>query len=294
MAAEARAKDAGTPNKDAFLFVQSMAAEASAGRIEIPSFPDVAIRIRRVLADENCDAGKVAKVAGAEPALAARLLQMANSVALNPNKVRVADLRGAIARIGFANVRSTSLAYAMGQIRNGAQLAPVRDALNEQWEHSVRVAALAYVAARSWSRVNPDRALLAGLMHRMGHVYILTRAVSHPALLADAQTYQHIVRDWHAQIAKLVLESWDMPADVIEAVEKFENPDREDDGEADPTDVLAVASLLAAHPDASPVLEAQLMGTAAARRLGLSMASVQKVLEESAAELAGLHAALGG
>ena len=41
-------------NKEAFAFVQDLALEMSAGKIEIPSFPDVAVRIRKVLADENC------------------------------------------------------------------------------------------------------------------------------------------------------------------------------------------------------------------------------------------------
>jgi HD-like signal output (HDOD) protein len=110
MPADSRENTSASRNHDAFVFVQALAAEASAGRIEIPCFPDVAIRIRRVLADENCDAGQVARVTGAEPALAAKLLHMANSVALNAAGVKVTELKGAIARIGFSNVRTASLA----------------------------------------------------------------------------------------------------------------------------------------------------------------------------------------
>lgn len=279
-------------HSDAFIFVQALAAEASSGKIEIPSFPDVAVRIRRVLADDNCDAGKVAKVAGAEPALAAKLLNMANSAAMNPG-ARVTDLKGAIARIGFANVRTASLTFAMEQIRNAPALAPLRDPLNQLWERSVNVAALAYVAARAWTRVSPDRALLAGLMHAMGRVYILTRSVNHPGLFADAAAYQQIVNQWHAPVAKMVLESWDISPDVVEAVENFEQQDREP-GTPDLTDVLAVAYVLACFPHDTEALEAQLAATSASSRLGLSAESVQKVLQESSAELASLHAALGG
>ncbi|MEO8315525.1 MAG: HDOD domain-containing protein, partial [Pseudomonadota bacterium] len=85
MSAQQQGNIAGPSNKDAFAFVQSLALEMSAGKIEIPSFPDVAVRIRKVLADDNCDAGQVAKIVSAEPAMAARLLQVANSAALNPN-----------------------------------------------------------------------------------------------------------------------------------------------------------------------------------------------------------------
>ncbi len=131
------------------------------------------------------------------PAMAARLLQVANSAALNPNGNRITELKSAIARIGFSNVRTVSLAYAMDQIKNAPALQPIRKPLNDLWERSVKVAAMAYVVARRWTKVNADQALLAGLMHGMGRVYILTRAVNHPALFSDAESYQQIVRDWN-------------------------------------------------------------------------------------------------
>lgn len=293
MPAEPQENNARPGHWDAFTFVKELAAEASAGRIEIPAFPDVAMRIRRVLADDNCDAGKVAKVVGAEPALAARLLHMANSAAFNPGTSKVTELKGAIARIGFANVRTASLAYAMEQLRNAAALEPIREPLNALWERSVKVAAMAYVAARSWTRISPDHALLAGLMHAMGRLYIMTRAANHPGLFADAAAYQQIVSQWHAPIARMVLESWDMSPEVVDAVEKFENPDREPGASPDLTDVLAVAALLASFPSDPEALEAQLAATTSSRRIGLTGESVQKVLQESAAELASLHAALG-
>lgn len=294
MPADRQENTARPANWDAFTFVQALAAEASAGRIEIPAFPDVAVRIRRVLADDSCDANKVAKVVGAEPALAARLLHMANSAAFNTSSSRVTELKGAIARLGFSNVRTASLAYAMEQLRNAPALEPMREPLNALWERSVKVAAMAYVAARSWTRMSPDHALLAGLMHAMGRLYILTRSAGHPGLFADAAAYQQIVDKWHSPIARLVLESWEMSPDVVDAVEKFENPEREPGAAADLTDVLAVAYLLASFPTDPDALEAQLAATTASRRLGLTADSVQKVLQESAAELATLHAALAG
>jgi len=279
---------------DAFTFVQALAAEASSGRLEIPAFPDVAMRIRRVLADDNCDAGKVARVVSAEPALAARLLQMANSAAFNSGGARVTELKGAIARLGFSNVRTASLAYAMQQLRNAEALEPIREPLNALWERSVKVAAMAFVAARSWTRLSPDHALLAGLMHAVGRLYIITRSANHPGLFADVAAYQQIVSRWQAPIARLVLESWEMAPDVVEAVEKYEHPDREPDAAPDLTDVLSVAYVLASFSSDPEALEAQLAETSASRRLGLSAETVHRVMQESAAELASLHSALGG
>jgi HD-like signal output (HDOD) protein len=293
MSAQHQGNIAGPSNKEAFAFVQTLALEMSAGKIEIPSFPDVAVRIRKVLADENCDASQVAKVVGAEPAMAARMLQMANSAALNPNGNKITELKSAIARVGFSNVRTASLTYAMDQLKNAPALLPIRKPLNDLWERSVKVAAMAFVTARRWTKVNADKAMLAGLMHGMGRVYILTRAVKHPALFADVEAYQQIVRDWNSQIAKAVLDSWDISPDIIEAVEQYEDLGRAGSGAPDLTDVLTIANLLVSFHTDPAALEIHLAETAASKRLGLTPDACQKALQETVGELTSLRQALG-
>ncbi len=78
----AQADSAPVSDPEAFAFVQALAAELSTGKVELPSFPDIAMRVRQVLADETVTPEKVVRVVGSEPALAARLLQLANSAAL--------------------------------------------------------------------------------------------------------------------------------------------------------------------------------------------------------------------
>jgi HD-like signal output (HDOD) protein len=294
MSPQAQGNIAGPSNKEAFGFVQALALELSAGKIEIPSFPDVAVRIRKVLADENCETGQIAKVVSAEPAMAAKLLQIANSAALNPTGNKIVDLKNAIARIGFSNVRAASLAYAMDQIKNAPALAPIRRPLNELWERSVKVAAMAFVTARRWTKVNADQAMLAGLMHGMGRVYILTRAVKHPDLFADAEAYQQIVRDWNTPIAKAVLENWEISPEIVDAVASYEDIERTGTEKADLTDVLTIANLLVSFHDNPESLEIQLAATTASHRMALTPETCQKALQETAGELASLRQALGG
>jgi HD-like signal output (HDOD) protein len=284
---------AGPSDKEAFAFVQTLALELSAGKIEIPSFPDVAVRVRKVLSDEAANAERVARVVSSEPALVAKLLQVANSVALNPNGHRITELKSAIARIGLAMVRSASLAFALDQLQKAEGLAPLRKPLNELWERGVKVAAMAFVVAKSLTKVNPDSALLAGLMHGMGRVYILTRMVKHPALFADQASYQKIVRDWNGSIAKAVLESWEISPDIVDAVENYEDPDRSHVGAPDLTDVLTVAHLIVSlHVDRN-ALELQLNDAKASQRMKLDRPACEKLLAETAGELASLRAALG-
>src|SRR3569833_1244070 len=85
---------------EAFAFVQALASELSRGKVDLPSFPDIALRVRKVLADENVSQDQVSRVVGSEPALAARLMQIANSAALNFTGKAITDLRTAINRMG--------------------------------------------------------------------------------------------------------------------------------------------------------------------------------------------------
>lgn len=93
----------------AFEFVQALARELSSGRIELPSFPDVAIRVQRALADENVRPDTIVRLIGSEPALAAWVLRMSNSAAMNVSGRQVNDLRTAITRLGFNVVRSAAV-----------------------------------------------------------------------------------------------------------------------------------------------------------------------------------------
>ncbi len=280
-------------SKDAFAFVQVLAQEMTAGKISIPQYPDLAVRIRKVLADEHADTDRIARVASADPAMVARLLQLANSAALNRGGARITQLNSAIQRIGIAHVRTASLVYAMEQLQKAPALQVIRKPLSELWQRSVKVAAMSLVTARCWTTISPDRALLAGLMHGIGRIYILTRAINHPGLFADAESYARVVRDWHASIAKAVLESWDISPDIVEAVEHYEKVDRRGVGSPDLTDVLNIANLLVSFHADRAQLELRLKETTATQRLGLTPDSCQKAVHEAAGELASLRQALG-
>ena len=55
-------------------------------------------------------------------------------------------------------------------------LAHIRAQLEACWQQGVRVAALAHAIAKESRRVRPDEAMLAGLLHNIGKVYILARS----------------------------------------------------------------------------------------------------------------------
>jgi HD-like signal output (HDOD) protein len=268
-----------------------LAAELSAGQIDLPSFPDIAVKVRRVLADTNSTIDQVVRVVGSEPALAARLMRIANSASLNRSGKNVTDLRTAINRLGYTMVRSAAMAFAMSQMRNANKLAGLGPHLNRLWEESTYVAAYAFVLARTCSRVNPDEAMLTGMLHGIGKLYILTRAAGHPALFANEAALNDIIADWHASIGKAILENWDFAEPLSRAVGQ-EDFTCDSKGAPDLTDVVGAAIMMVGHGTDIVGLELDLKQQPAAKRLGLNESKTMAVMQDSAAEVTALSRAL--
>lgn len=277
----------------AFEFVKALAFELSAGKIDLPSFPDVAVRVRRALADDRTTVEQVTRIVGSEPALAARLLKMSNSAMLNRSGRQVTDLKAAIARMGYNMVRSAAISFAMAQIRAAANLKSVEKQLRELWEHSTYVAALCYVVAKKQTRINPDEAFLAGLLHGIGKLYILSRCERHPMLFADAEALAQVIRDWHANVGKAIMENWEMAESLVDAIGDQEDIAREHDGAADLTDVVICANMMAAYFNDPADLKLNMQGVNAFRMLSLDATTTGAIIVECREEIEALRNALG-
>jgi HD-like signal output (HDOD) protein len=276
-----------------FEFVRELAAALSAGPVELPSFPDVALRVQEALADDDVSSDVVIRIVGAEPMLAARIVSLANSAAMNPSSTPVADLRTAVSRLGFDSLRAAAVSFAMTQLGRRHEYANIEEQLTRQWLDCVTMASTACVVARRTGRMSADTALFAGLVAGVGRIYILTRASSHPQLFADPGTYQTIVNDWHANIARALLESWHVADEVVEAVHSYAQRNQETRPGPPLADVLACAEYLNQYRDAPEMLPATVAQARAVQRLGLNGATCIDMLNESAGELAALRAALG-
>jgi len=288
--AEARAM----PNTVVFGFVKGLAAELSQGRVELPSVPEIVLRLQKAMSDENVNNDIVVRVIGSEPVLAGKLLTMANSVALNSSGRKIADLPTAVARVGFNIVRSVALSFAVEQLRKATEYKHLEKQLDGLWKNSVQIAALCHVIARRFSSLNGDTALLAGLMHNVGRIYILTRACNYPTLTADPLTFNSIVRVWHANVAKALLENWKVAEEIVDAVAGYEDLDRDARGPVTFTDVLSLAILVERNRNGAEMNlpdENLLKGL---KRLQLQVRDCHSVLDESAEEIAALKSALGG
>lgn len=269
-----------------FRFLAHLAADLSKGEISFPTFIDATVKVRLALNNPNVDAERLAQVVSAEPLLSAKLVRLANSAALNPGGRPVGDVKSAVMRVGFAAVRTLAVSVAMEQLLASKDLEAWFDKARDIWLHSVDVAAVAWVLARRFGRLNPDEALFAGLVHNIGHFYLLSRAVRYPELAAAPEELDALLHEWHAGVGHAVLDTLGLPEDVLRAVAEHESEEARVPPR-DLTDVLVLANQLLRCPN--PLAPPR---TAGGRGCGEVDPMLTELLDASAEELRSIVAAL--
>ena len=228
----------------ALAFLQKLATEVSEGSIDLPCFPEVVIRISTALADPKTTADHVVTIVGAEPRLAARILQTANSAAFNTSGKRLTDLRSAITRLGHQMVHGTAMSYAMQQMKNEASLRSIAQPMTQLWNRSITVASICRIVAQR-TKVNADAAFLTGLLHGIGNLYIMARAATQATGLGSEHSWLDLLIGWQASIGKAVLESWGFAEEMCDAVGEQADHERRWKHEAGLSDVLIASLMLA-------------------------------------------------
>ncbi len=198
-----------------FQMLEDIAKEL-AGEVVFPTCFNVAVRIRQVLDDPNTSMEKIAVVVGGDPLVSTKLLALANSAAYAASQP-VRDVRGAVQRLGLQSVRSISLAIAMKQLLLSRELVTFDELTIRLWQHSLLSASASSVVARHMTRINPDEAFLAGMVHDIGAFYMLYRAAQYPELSSRPESVKYLVAQWHDSIGQSVLGALGMPESIVEA-----------------------------------------------------------------------------
>ena len=223
---------------------QSIADEVlsaiESGKLELPTLPDVAIKIRELIDDPNVSADQLVNLLSADPVVSAHIIKAANSAAAGG--LRVDTLRAAIARLGYRMLRNLVMSVAVGNIFKASS--PIIDRhLKRLWEHSRVVAANSFVLALHQKHLKPEQAMLAGMVHNLGALPLCIYANRfHPRL--EQAALEELVRRFSTRVGVALLHNWHFPPEIIEVVAGYENLQRTNDsGMADYADVVTIANL---------------------------------------------------
>jgi HD-like signal output (HDOD) protein len=181
-------------------------------QLVLPTLPEVALKVREVADDPNADIDKLCGVIGNDAALSARIVRVANSPLLRASRA-IEDLRAALMRLGIHYTCNIATGLAMEQMFQAtSDLIDMR--MREVWSRSSEVAGISHVLCKHYTRLRPDQATLAGLVHKIGVLPILTYAEEHPALLKDSLTLDAVIEQLHAPIGDLILKTWNFPEEL--------------------------------------------------------------------------------
>jgi HD-like signal output (HDOD) protein len=89
--------------------------------------------------------------------------------------------------------------------------------------------------------VDPDEALLAGLLHNIGKLALLAQPDAMPAQLQAPPARAALLIAWHARIGLALALNWGLPEAVCNAIAEQDTLESTRSGRANLNDVLAVA-----------------------------------------------------
>lgn len=208
--------------------------------IVLPTLPEVALRVRDIAEDINCTIPQLAKVMAMDAALSARVIKVANSPLVRSPQ-EVTDLGTAIARLGINFTANLAVGLAMEQMFQ-ATTDVVDKRMRSLWSHSMEVASISHVLAQHYTKLQPDQALLGGLVHKIGALPILAYAEDHGDLLSDAIALDKLIEKLHPKLGEHILTAWKFPKELRNVPGQYLKFDRVVD-KVDYADVVMVANL---------------------------------------------------
>jgi putative nucleotidyltransferase with HDIG domain len=185
------------------------------------TLPHVAIRLTRLLSNEETSLRKFEEVVRYDPTLTARLLRLANS-GYYARSGRVESISRVLVLVGLRPLRTMVVVEALRDVfaDSGDEGAVSRSRL---WLHSAAVAVLAKMIARRLHGQDGEDAFLGGLLHDVG--LIVEDHVAREALDAAARAFEnsgrflvdhereHLGTD-HCEVGVALAQEWRLPEHV--------------------------------------------------------------------------------
>jgi HD-like signal output (HDOD) protein len=193
---------------------------------------NTAHRILATLCDASLDARQIAEVIQCEPALAARVLKVANSAFYGSSR-NVGTLDRALMLLGLDSVRGIAAAACLDRsVARRSQQAPIDPRALAL--HSVASAYAAESLTKKCGRAIPTEAFMAALLHDFGvpvqervdsaGVMKLLQALAGDPEALPGPLESQLVQVSHSRCAEVVFENWRLPKSIVLAAKHHDDP----------------------------------------------------------------------
>jgi len=262
---------------------------------ELPSLPDLALKIGKAIDDTKNDNEDIARLIQLDPALTARIISVVNSAAFGGLQ-KITSTQHATARLGRNKVRSLVYSCLLKSIFKVNSPA-LKQRMEDLWQHSAYVAALSFVLGRQTPGIDPEQALLAGLIHDIGAVAVIGGINRYPVLARRPEIMNYAIDSMRLEAGSLTLREWDLEDTFLEVVRNAGNWQRIGSAIPDNIDVVLLARLhaLIGNADQSrlPRID-QVPAFAKLARGELTPRHSLVMLEEAEADVREVRSLIGG
>jgi HD-like signal output (HDOD) protein len=176
--------------------------------LRVPSLPDIALRLRSALQKE-VSLSDVVKIINLDPVISSKLIQVVNSpVYRTPSPIN--NSHDAIYRLGLKTTQNLVTTISLYNLFNSKNKR-LNDYVLQIWKQSIHVASLSYTLASCSRKINPDEALLAGLIHTIGALPIITYAESLSDSKYTQQELDLTIATLQGLVGVYILKKWHFP-----------------------------------------------------------------------------------
>jgi HD-like signal output (HDOD) protein len=212
-----------------------------AGTLELPSLPDIASRIAKVINDADTDSRDIARVVQADPTVAARIISVVNSAAYRGMEP-IDNLPDAVSRLGRSVTHHLVISFALSQLFNSRSKV-LQQRMLRMWHHAGYVAAICHELARVTPGLEPAQAMLCGLLHDIGALAIIGAAGGKPELTENPQLLDQVIDNLKAEVGAMVLRKWEFPSYFVQVALHAEDWMEDISPTPDYVDLVVVAQL---------------------------------------------------
>jgi putative nucleotidyltransferase with HDIG domain len=219
---------------------QQLYDDYESGKLALPSLPDMAFRIRSACQNTSSNAKTLARILQVDPAITARVLQIVNSP-LYRGTDKIVTCESAISRLGMEGTKNLVVAFTMQQLFTSKNEL-LKTKMQQLWLHSAEVSAMSYILARATQGLDPDLAMLAGLLHDIGTVAILSHAEEYQLLTSD-DLLDKAIHGLNGRIGAMLLNKWGFDPSLVQVAAESEHWLRNPTEQPDYCDIVLLAQL---------------------------------------------------
>ena len=223
----------------------------------LPAMPQILLKLLALCEADEAGMAELAKLIGNDAGMTARVLTVANSAAYHRGDGKV-DLLQALNVLGLELIKTLVISEAVFQTFHGFPHASGID-LRNFWRHSLKVAVLARHVAKAMDYAQAEEAYLAGLLHDVGQLALLSSAPNDyvslflsndgEGLCAKEQNALHIS---HAEAGAWLIERWNLDSFMADTVLYHHEPAARLQGAHLLIRIVRLAHLLLEHGNQLP------------------------------------------